>query len=870
MESVISLADCYSLILNSIRNDPGNILVVSPPGRGITEIVRLLKAEGKGNGLEIVTSALGPKGESQRYGLYIDMLEKLGINVESHTATAIEEALMGYFANRKSMPALVFENMNEATPESLDFFIYISDLLREARVPLIGTVRVRNTQGMALDAFLREVEFGSDIKVVRLSPPELRDISIVTKGYGYVLPDDFLSDVFTLCDGNVSMLKYALSYYKRIGIIDQDNRINEAAYRFLPVPPSPDDLYQTLIQDMGDEEHLLLDAMVLFGGSISEADSHWVIGKPELEVKKLLKQMEEQDIIYSDISGYTFFSPQFSRYYSSMIPPERMNSLVLKISSSPDYEKLPLAEKMKMLFNSGKLEEFEKILSAHKLGIAESFPTEEALLSFILEVEPKLSNPSLSHYLKYIRCKTLAGLNRNEEALACFETDDFSDIDALEPKLLLSKIYSMRGEHEKCLSTVDSVLKITTSEDPAYYSALTVKAGELLKRKSYEEARELADSIITSANRLKLAEIEGRATLIVGNILLENQEYDQAEEFYRKALEISKTGKFMDQLTTCLNNMAIISGYRGDIDEEISRYKSAIKTTYSTGNLRVRGYAIFNLMEAYDYTGRYREATPYVEIERSIIENIKDRYLEYLFLRFMARRAFMTERFPDVVKHADRMISVAREIKLNMWARIGESFKIMAESFMSGVFDNRLPQYFSEPEEFQEDFLPLYFLFGASYFFIFDRDDLAEACLGRITEFSKSFRDYVSNSLDFFSRFYDAVTRDFRDNLGNFESRFGDLKKSKVPIVKAFGNIVEILLSGNYSDHKSLLEKLVKLNRENSMVAEPMAMHVFIFVEIFILHEYANVPLSEARILLDEFRGNTVINTLIEKRFGGL
>ena len=396
MKPEISLTECYNVILNSVRNKPDSFLVFGPAGFGLTELVRILKGECIRRDIEVIAAALGPSGESQKYGLYIDLLGALGVDQTNHTPAGIERGITEALSTRKSPPVIILENLNDATPESQDYFIYLSDLLREKGVPLIGTVRVNDAPNMILQTFLREAELISGITLTGLSRPELMDFSLVAGEYHYTLPDDFLSDVYSLCDGNISMLKYALSYYKRVGIIGSDNRLNEAAYRFLPVPPSPDDLYKTIIQSLSQQESFLLDAMLLFGGSVSENNCIVLMGRPENEVKEILLRLAEQDIIYGDSSGYTFYSPQFSRYYASTVTSEHTSELMKMISASPGYEKFPISTKLKLLLNSGNANEAQNILSNVGLGISDSFPTSEALLSFIREIEPSLTIPSVA------------------------------------------------------------------------------------------------------------------------------------------------------------------------------------------------------------------------------------------------------------------------------------------------------------------------------------------------------------------------------------------------------------------------------------------------------------------------------------------
>lgn len=868
MEPEISLTECYNVILDSVRNDPNSFLVFGPAGWGLTELIRILKGECSKQNVEIIVSTLGPSGESQKYGLYISMLSALGVAATDHTPAGIERGISEAIASRKIPPVVVLENLNDATPESLDYFIYLSDLLRERKVPLIGTIRVSDFSNIMLRTFLREADLNGGILLTRLSRPELRDFSLVAGEYHYTLPDDFLSDVYSLCDGNISMLKYALSYYKRVGIIGPDNKLNEAAYRFLPVPPSPDDLYQTIIQALSTHEIYLLDAMLLFGGSISESDCTVVMGKSETEVKEILLRLSEQDIIYGDHAGYTFYSPQFSRYYASTVTSGQVSELMKRISTSPGYERFPLSTKLKLLLNSGNVNEAENILSAVGLRIADSFPTSESLLSFIREIEPSLKIPSVVRQIRYVKCKTLAELGRNDEALICFGDDEFTDIDPLEAKLLLSRLYLLKGDHGKCFDTVEAIINLARKDEPVYYKALLVRATDYLKEKKYSEARELAEKIVADTTKLNLWRIQGSANLIIGNISSEKAEYDKAEEYYMKVVDLCKTEKDMDLLTTCLNNMAIVSGYRGDLEAEISRYKSSIRTTFSTGNLRVRSYSIFNLMESYDNVGEYKEATAYIETEKNLISIIDDKYIEYLFLRLLAKRSMMAERFQDAASFAERMINVAMEVNLRQWVRMGEAFKMMAESCLSGVINDKLTDYFGDSPEFQEDFLPFYYLVGSGIFMLFNRDEYTEVCLRKLMDYSSVSKDYVGISLGLFARFYFYRYQKQSGIAVKLEELLADLSACKLPIVKAFGYVAEVLLSGDLSDHAEILDRLAEVNRKNSMLVEPLVVHAYVITEISVLKEMAGITYEESKILLKEIDGNPIINQLIEKKFG--
>lgn len=211
--------------------------------------------------------------------------------------------------------------------------------------------------------------------------------------------------------------------------------------------------------------------------------------------------------------------------------------------------------------------------------------------------------------------------------------------------LLLSKENNYQKGIAKALRNKAIMAKNTGDEHSENYLLEAIKIGGKIRDTSlmsstysilgqlYGRAGNKQDEAVVAyltslelAEKINHKELIGAAFNNLGNLSIEIEDYEQAFEYFQKALDFNKAMNAKNGVIVTLSNFASTYSAQGNPQKAVTYYKEAIKITKEMNNKRYQAALINNIAFEYENTGKLDSALVYYKQAAAQFDDINDLY----------------------------------------------------------------------------------------------------------------------------------------------------------------------------------------------------------------------------------------------------
>ncbi|MGC8505895.1 MAG: AAA family ATPase [Thermoplasmata archaeon] len=827
------------------------VLLMGTQGYGKGEFSSLIRKKLSGEGFSIMQYRAVSGAERNPYSIFESMFSQVGEDHQFKDKSEILKSLENYLASNSRGTLIVIENVHNLLNDSLEVLIDAVPILRKYRAVLIGTTIIVDETNLDLKMLINHLIEKTGINLVQLKQPDFTDFQLIATENGFSIPDELIKDIFAMTRGSISLFKNAIIYYQKVGIIDRDGRINESVSRFLPIPPSQDVFYESVIAQLSSGQRFILDTLTVMGGYASLDLLSLSVGMKLPEMLRECNPMLSMDIIMDSRGSIRFANQDYFEFYLRYSGHDRIRNTIENLRKENIPNKFPLYANLELMLASNESDSLSQIIKEEGLALLEKFPSNTDLHEFINRAKKIISDRRASKMLDLLNCSVLYRLGNTEESRICFESQNFDDLSFAIPKLILSRVYSVLGEYDKSLNLLDTLNKREDLAVRDRCESEVIRAMVFFRINRLEDSRGKLEEVIRICKGEEFEGILAEAYELMGNIEMELRNGSKALEYYSLSNEICRKNGYVSQFIINTNNSALVYDYNGDFDHEIENYLAVIRESHTPGEKRVRAYSVFNLMELYDEIGELDRASSYIEAENNLLQGLNDNYLRYLFTRYQLSRNILMEKFPEASIISENLVSIADGLDIPQYTDLSLGLKTIADYFSGGKRNRDYEPLLLKEYQINDDFLPMYYIQGLTYFFANGDIDSIGIGLERIIELSGKSGDYYSSILRKvaeYSReiFYYQKAIDFSQDDGKW------INGVKIPFLKLILEFLYYANNGKTNDVKEIVNSAHAMNLRYMKTVPPLILHFIEILEAVTLTAlYRNTSMETVRGLVN-------------------
>ena len=741
----VSLRNCFSYVRNSFADtEKGSIIAISgEKGHGKGELISILESEAIAMGITVFRASALPGPEVIRFHVFNELLNRMSGEVDSRSTTEIISSFER-FLSKNSRVIILIENIGNFSQPCRDLFFYFCDLALKFKSIVVSTISGGSNASQSDHAFVNELFNDSRINGIKLLKPSDDDVFFIFNKQGYHLPEDFLKDIYRMTD-NISMVKYSIFYYEEIGLIGKDKMINDALYRFTPIPPTVEAHFQSIFNALSETELLIADLVFLSGQMVGLDLIGHVLGFQREVLEKAVKRLARIGVMKLSGNLVSFGSFQFRNFYAEQRKGGDYSGLVRRIGEMNAIESLPIITRLNLFLESGQVDQIGKLITEKREVLLERLYSPETLLGLLNRIRPMMHDPVAGKICDMLTCQCYYEMGYSGEAQKCYEEGNFEDIDPVTPKINLARIYDNAGDSKKASSVLDELLSRLNLTVRERVTALNAKAVVYIHERDYGKAESTVSEALTLSDSDELRDQYSIALSAKGTVLVNLGNYVDAMDFYTRSYEMTEKLGLKSQSIRNLNSMAVLHDYYGDYEKAISLYKEVVDTSYLIGDMRIRAYSIYNIMELADLIGKYSMFDSYVYTEKNLLRVIREPYISYRFHRFLSKHYSEFFEYEKAMEEADESLGIATEIGDRQWIDMSRGLKAQLELLSGRTVSQELMSLLDREFESIDDFIPFYYLNSIIYFI--SRDDSER--LSRVTRIMK---EHSEKSHDYYSR----------------------------------------------------------------------------------------------------------------------
>ena len=739
-----SLRDCFSYARNSFADpDKGSIITISgDKGHGKGELISILESEAIAMGITVFRASALPGPEVIRFHVFNELLNRMSGEVDSRGATEIISSFERFFS-KNSRAIILIENIGNFSQPCRDLFFYFCDLALKFKSVVVTTISGDSTASQADQTFVNELFNDQRIHGIELLKPSDDDVFFIFNKQGYHLPEDFLKDIYRMTD-SISLVKYSIFYYEEIGLIGKDKMINDALYRFTPVPPTVEAFYQSIFNAFSETELLVTDLVFLSGQLVSLDLIGKVLGLQHEDLQKAVKRLSGIGVLDFDGNLVSFGSFQFRNFYAEQRREGDFSGLMHRLEEVNTMESLPIITRLNLFLESGQVDQIGKLIVAEGQVLLDRLYSPETLLGLMNRIRPMLSDPLAGKICEMLTCQCYYEMGYSSEAQKCYEEGNFGDIDPVTPKINLARIYDTAGDSKKASSVLDELLSRPNLTAREKATALNARAVMYNHEREYDMAESTVDQALALSDSDEMRDQYSVALSTKGTVLVNLGNYVDAMDFFSRSYELAEKLGLKSQSIRNLNSMAVLHDYNGDYEKAISLYKEVVDASYLIGDMRIRAYSIYNIMELGDLIGRYSIFDSYIYTEKNLLKVIRDPYHSYRFHRFLSKHYTEFFDYGKAMEEADESLGIATEIGDTQWIDMSRGLKAQLEVLSGKTVSQELMSLLDREFESIDDFLPFYYLNSIIYFISRNEEERLSRVARILKEQSEKSHDYYS------------------------------------------------------------------------------------------------------------------------------
>lgn len=185
----------------------------------------------------------------------------------------------------------------------------------------------------------------------------------------------------------------------------------------------------------------------------------------------------------------------------------------------------------------------------------------------------------------------------------------------------IGNIYSKQGEQEKALESYFAVLELSSNLHDKGHTLGNIGV-VYFRQGKLEDALQFQKDALEISEKLGCLLGQASSYLNIGNIFYVQEKLDEALETYKKALKLT-TDKTIDQ-ANIINNIGVIYTDRGNFEEALALFWSALKFYKQVCNPQGQAMVINNIGEVYFNKGTLEESIKFYEESLNLFKQVGD------------------------------------------------------------------------------------------------------------------------------------------------------------------------------------------------------------------------------------------------------
>lgn len=656
------------------------------------------------------------------------------INFRNKPAASLKDELKSILSNicQKNKFVLIIDDFNLLDPTVVEFFLELAPILTINEIVLILT---ENSNYTSKTNSLKQ-------KIERTLQPFAHDqvSSYINRTFSEKFERDKLIDMvenYTDCvPGNIDLLLNNLLFLKAFRLKDEKIVIDLSDNSKNLLDQQIEDINKLKVKNLSNEAGKISKIISLFEVNISVGDLSYLIEKEDAEVKKVLDELEKNNIARVNNQGEISFTSRSLKEYvfSSFEALKLIEEIADKLSCTDSHnvsnnEISRLFEKVGNYYKS-----FETLRKEHKL--AESLKTygyQLEILEHIISL-PLDSEIIIQNKFNLIDVNIILGnFNRAIELLSEIESLPLSDSEKQRCSIYRAQALMGTADYRQAKNIYESLEK----SDQNLISENTIKY-EIASAELYlhepNSAQEICNKILKSHKTD--ANLKAKTFNLLGMIKYETNALDEAIMYFKESLNIYNNERDNFNAAKAEKNIGNIYSAKGDRVKAKYHWDRARQKNKLVGSLEEEAFILMNY-------GNYYYDT--LDLEAAI-----ENYSQSLTI------------LSNLGRHSGREIVLANLAEAYLLAcEYDEALKIL----------NEAEQMLSESGADISELRRVYFLFGLVYY------NLSSAkMLKKVIQFLENQTTSDSDKIDLFLmiEYLSALLR----NLSGYQPDFVVLSKN--------------------------------------------------------------------------------------------
>ena len=781
MERLLSYSQAYEHLeraLSSLPVKTTTYLVIGRRGYGKTLLLNQLRKIGENINPTVFSAESSSGGDVFRLYPFNDILNQVTSESRDRSLEEIVDGFRHEFLKRKGVNIVAISGLEMLDQQQRDLFVYLSQISVSSNFLLFGTIAEERELEHEL-SFPPINNVNVSLEIIRLKRPVNEDFAFFLKITGYRIPDNFLAELTRLVNGSFEMLTYCLKYYEEQGIINHDRELQEASFRFFPIPPSIEVTYRRIISQLGPEEKRILQILALVGEDLPVDYLKRVTGLEPGNLLEILDRLEEKNLISTKNFNYRIDNQSLSDMIFEEMSSSSGQKNLQDFMSSKAYEDLQFVTKLKLFSKVKDARNIEKTVIQEWNKVLKSGFTSSVSSQFFLSLEKLISDPKAKNALKIMAADTLLQENNVSKAYEIYTSpeimDSFPEISLLGKARVLWKNNAYDEAIETCKTLIDEEYDNSTR---GY--ACIIAANSYYSKNDFRKSMEYSILAEKISKENGLNDILADSLNAMGNNSVKEFDLDGAQALYSKSLEINRKLKRFDKILQSLNNIAIILSYRGKYEEAIEMLQDLISESYITGDLVSRAYALYNLSEIFYNSGRLDDSLKLIGSTERLVVNLNDSNLSYPFYRFLTILNLNIFKPGKAFKYAEIMEVEATRIGNIEWKNISIGLKGLVEVFTGARKIEDLNPLFSKDVSFSDDFSPMWYSIATMHFIAIGNLEMAKDRSEKSRKSAEKLGDHFGNAVSQICSVYMMLASGNIDSVRKFIASKGNMISTNV------------------------------------------------------------------------------------------
>lgn len=817
MERLLSYSGAYNHLLRSFVSEPTDdvtFIIQGRRGYGKSVILSQLAEILKNKGENVYWSEANLVSEVFRLSPFNDILNQATKTERERTLKEIVEEFSTIFRDTPHRNVIIIEGIDRMEIQSRDFFYYLARSGKRSNYILVGSVS-DSSEDNSLATVPLPSSFNVSIEIIRLKRPELEDFKFYLKLAEYKIPDSFLQELNRLVDGSFEMLFYSLKYYKEQGIINNQNELQEASFRYFPIPPGVEIFYRRALEALGEKETRIMQILAILNEDLNVDYLAEITGQDKISLLKTIDDLTARNLISVKNLNLRIGSQRLSELIIENMSSSSGQMVLQSFIDSKTYENLPFITKLKTLLKVKDRKMIETTVLSQWSKVYDSGLFYSVASDFFISLEKQVRDPAAKNALRIMAADTLFNENQLNAAYDLYSTPELSEAFPGITLVGKAKILWRNNQFDQSIAMCREILNSTEYSDRIRGEACVILSNCYYSKGEEKTSMEFSKLAEKIAQENKLNDILADAYNSMGTLSIKSFDIESAQAFYNKSLELNRNLRRYDKILQCMNNIAILQSYRGRFEEAIDMLQGLIEESYINGDVISRGYAMYNLAEIFYFSGRLEQSLSLSGPAERLVDYLKDSNLSFPFYRFRSMFEFLAFRPGKSLNYAEKMESDAKILGNDSHVIISRAIKKLINIFIGNAKPEDLDSFFSREISDSDDFAPMWYLMGTMHFASRNRPQMAVKMSKKCDDVSSKLGDFFGNQVARVSRIIVRLTNLDRKGIRD-ELAFGTENGLKgVKYAETSDNFISIIADPRvrkpkFPEPKVLLDLFIK------------------------------------------------------------